>query len=138
MLIITPHLALPDHELEFKTMRAQGNGGQHVNKTDSAVWLRFNYRASPTLTPLYKEGLDKLSDSRVHDGFVLIRAENHRQQAMNRSDALARLAELLHKAAWRPTVRRATKPTKSAQRKRVEAKKRKGDIKANRGKCSLG
>ena len=118
-------------------MRAQGNGGQHVNKTDSAVWLRFDYRNSPSLTPLFKEGLDKLSDSRVHDGFILIRVESHRSQDMNRKEAMSRLVELLKKAAWRPKARHATKPTRSSQRKRVDAKKRKGDIKSARGKPVL-
>ncbi|MGL4889605.1 MAG: peptide chain release factor-like protein, partial [Aeromonas veronii] len=77
MLVISNSVTIPWHELQFQTMRAQGNGGQHVNKTDSAVWLRFDYRSSPSLTPLDKEGLDKLSDSRVHDGFIMIRVESH-------------------------------------------------------------
>jgi ribosome-associated protein len=118
-------------------MRAQGNGGQHVNKTDSAVWLRFDYRDSPSLPPLYKEGLERLSDSRVHDGFIQIRVETHRSQDMNRKEAMSRLTELLKKAAWRPKARHATKPTRSSQRKRVDAKKRKGEIKSTRGKPVL-
>ncbi|MFM4804013.1 alternative ribosome rescue aminoacyl-tRNA hydrolase ArfB [Aeromonas bivalvium] len=137
MLVISNNVALPWHELQFQAMRAQGAGGQHVNKTDSAVWLRFDYRHSPSLPDLYKEGLDKLSDSRVHDGFILIRVETHRSQDMNRKEAMSRLVELLTKAAWRPKTRRPTKPTKGSQRRRVEAKKRKGDIKSGRGKITL-
>ncbi|MFG0833058.1 alternative ribosome rescue aminoacyl-tRNA hydrolase ArfB [Aeromonas bivalvium] len=137
MLVISNNVTLPWHELQFQAMRAQGAGGQHVNKTDSAVWLRFDYRHSPSLPDLYKEGLDKLSDSRVHDGFILIRVETHRSQDMNRKEAMNRLVELLTKAAWRPKTRRPTKPTKGSQRRRVEAKKRKGDIKSGRGKITL-
>ncbi|EOD54416.1 alternative ribosome rescue aminoacyl-tRNA hydrolase ArfB [Aeromonas molluscorum] len=137
MLVISENVTLPWHELQFQAMRAQGAGGQHVNKTDSAVWLRFEYRGSPSLPELYKEGLDRLSDSRVHDGFILIRVETHRSQDMNRKEAMSRLVELLTKAAWRPKTRRATKPTKGSQRRRVEAKKRKGDIKSGRGKIAL-
>ncbi|MCW0505659.1 alternative ribosome rescue aminoacyl-tRNA hydrolase ArfB [Aeromonas piscicola] len=137
MLVISNSVTLPWHELQFQAMRAQGAGGQHVNKTDSAVWLRFDYRSSPSLPDLYKEGLDKLSDSRVHDGFIQIRVETHRSQDMNRKEAMSRLVELLKKAAWRPKARHATKPTRSSQHKRVDAKKRKGDIKSARGKPVL-
>ena len=137
MLVISNNVTLPWHELQFQAMRAQGAGGQHVNKTDSAVWLRFDYRHSPSLPDLYKEGLDQLRDSRVHDGFILIRVETHRSQDMNRKEAMNRLVELLTKAAWRPKTRRPTKPTKGSQRRRVEAKKRKGDIKSGRGKITL-
>ncbi|WP_421220164.1 alternative ribosome rescue aminoacyl-tRNA hydrolase ArfB [Aeromonas enteropelogenes] len=137
MLVISNSVSLPWHELQFQTMRAQGAGGQHVNKTDSAVWLRFDYRHSASLPPLYIEGLDKLSDSRIHDGFILIRVETHRSQDMNRKEAMHRLVELLKKAAWRPKTRHATKPTRSSQRKRVDAKKRKGEIKSARGKPVL-
>ncbi|MGL5030930.1 MAG: alternative ribosome rescue aminoacyl-tRNA hydrolase ArfB [Aeromonas sp.] len=134
MLVISNNVTIPWHELQFQTMRAQGAGGQHVNKTDSAVWLRFDYRNSVSLTPLYQEGLDKLNDSRVHEGFILIRAESHRSQDMNRKEAMSRLVELLKTAALRPKARHATKPTRSSQRKRIDAKKRKGDIKSARGK----
>lgn len=137
MLVISNSVIIPWHELQFQTMRAQGNGGLHVNKTDSAVWLRFDYRDSPSLPPLYKEGLERLSDSRVHDGFIQIRVETHRSQDMNRKEAMSRLTELLKKAAWRPKARHATKPTRSSQRKRVDAKKRKGEIKSTRGKPVL-
>lgn len=137
MLVISNSVTLPWHELQFQTMRAQGAGGQHINKTDSAVWLRFDYRHSPSLPPLYIEGLDKLSDSRIHDGFILIRVETHRSQDMNRKEAMHRLVELLKKAAWRPKTRHVTKPTRSSQRKRVDAKKRKGELKSARGKPVL-
>lgn len=137
MFIITSSIHIPWHELQFQTMRAQGAGGQHVNKTDSAVWLRFNYRACVHLTPLYKEGLDKLSDSRIHDGYILIRAQSHRSQGLNRKEAVLRLRELLLQAAWRPTQRRATQPSRSARTKRIEAKKHQAQIKANRSKLRL-
>ncbi|MHA6999673.1 alternative ribosome rescue aminoacyl-tRNA hydrolase ArfB [Aeromonas schubertii] len=132
MLILSSRCHIPDQELQFQTMRAQGAGGQHVNKTDSAVWLRFDYRASPTLPDHYKEGLDRLRDSRVHDGFILIRSECHRSQEMNRQEARERLLLLLKKAAERPKARHATRPTCASQVRRVDAKKRKGAIKAGR------
>ena len=131
-LFVSQRCLLPWHELQFQTMRAQGAGGQHVNKTDSAVWLRFDYRASPTLPDHYKEGLDRLRDSRVHDGFILIRSESHRSQEMNRQEAIERLLTLLKKAAERPKTRHATRPTRGSQVRRVDAKKRKGAIKAGR------
>lgn len=111
MLVISNSVIIPWHELQFQTMRAQGNGGQHVNKTDSAVWLRFDYRDF-SLPPIYKEGLERLSDSRVHDGFIQIRVETHRSQDMNRKEAMSRLAELLKKPPGAP--RPATPPSRPA------------------------
>lgn len=132
MLTISDRLIIPRHELVFQTTRASGPGGQHVNKTDSAVWLRFDYRASTVLPDHYKEGLERMQDSRVHDGFILIRAERHRSQDMNRQEALERLRELLQKSAERPKNRRPTRPTRSSQQKRVNTKKHKGALKTSR------
>ncbi len=132
MLVISNSVIIPWHELQFQTMRAQGAGGQHVNKTDSAVWLRFDYRDSPSLPDLYKEGLEKLSDSRVHDGFIQIRVETHRSQDMNRKEAMSRLTELLKKAAWRQL------PAQAGRRQEAQGRDQVGPWQARDGVSRSG
>jgi ribosome-associated protein len=124
--------ALRESEVDFEAVRAQGPGGQNVNKVSNAAQLRFDIRAS-SLPDALKTRLLALRDRRIGaDGVVTIKAQRHRSLEMNRADALARLRALLDAAARLPRERRATKPTRASQRERVERKVQRGRIKALR------
>lgn len=134
MLRISRHIALPASEVQIHAVRAQGAGGQHVNKTATAVHLRFDIPAS-SLPPPYKAALLKVRDHRIsRDGIVTIKAQQHRSQERNREEALERLRALIQSVAVPRKARKATTPTKTAQRRRVERKVKRGRLKALRGK----
>lgn len=137
MLQISQRVFIPDNELEFHFIRAQGAGGQHVNKTSTAVHLRFDIRAS-SLPDFYQQRLLKLNDQRISkEGVIVIKAQQYRSQDKNREDALARLLALIKKATAAQKVRRATKPSKGSQKRRMDSKTKRGQIKNLRGKISL-
>ena len=122
-------LELLEAQSSFSAIRAQGAGGQNVNKVSSAIHLRFDIRAS-SLPEAWKERLLELKDSRItRDGVIVIKSQQHRSQEKNREEALARLAELVKSVTIVPKTRRATKPTRSSQRKRVEGKVQRGKLK---------
>jgi len=133
MIEITPSLSLDESEITLDFIRASGPGGQNVNKVSTGVQLRFDIAASPSLAEEVKQRLTRLGGKRVTaEGVLVIEAKRHRTQEQNRAEALLRLTELVQRALEKPRPRRATRPTLASQARRVESKKKRGEIKRNR------
>jgi ribosome-associated protein len=135
MIQVTDRIAIGENELEESFIRASGPGGQNVNKVSSAVQLRFDVRTSPSLPNDVSIRLQRLAGNRLtREGVIVITANRHRSQEMNRDDARERLFEMIREAANPPAVRKATKPTRASKKRRLESKVRRGLIKKLRSK----
>tara|TARA_R110001599_G_C12277354_1_gene663181 strand:+ start:20270 stop:20704 length:435 start_codon:yes stop_codon:yes gene_type:complete len=133
-LAISSHIKLPLTEIDVQAIRAQGAGGQNVNKVSSAIHLRFDIGAS-SLPEIYKERLQSLRDRRISsDGVIVIKAQRFRSQEKNREDALKRLQELIRPVTVTARKRQPTKPTRNARRKRMDSKTKRGQLKSLRGR----
>ena len=130
MIRVTDHISIDAREIEESFVRSSGPGGQNVNKLATAVQLRFDVRGSPSLPAEVRARLERLAGTRItRDGVLVIIAQRHRTQGRNREDALDRLIDLVRRAAVAPRLRRPTRPTAAARRRRVEAKKHRAGVK---------
>ena len=137
MLFISNNVAIPEREIDIQAIRAQGAGGQNVNKVSTAIHLRFDIKAS-SLPAFYKERLLQLSDQRISkEGVIVIKAQQFRSQEKNREEALSRLQALIKSAAITQKKRRPTKPTRGSQKRRMETKTKHGRLKTLRGKIDF-
>ncbi len=137
MLNISQQVEIPDSEIDIQAIRAQGAGGQNVNKVSSAIHLRFDIRAS-SLPDFYKLELLKLRDQRIsNDGTIVIKAQRYRSQEKNRSEALSRLQALVKSVALPRKKRKPTKPTLGSKQRRIDSKTRRGQLKGLRGRVDL-
>ncbi|MEJ5073204.1 alternative ribosome rescue aminoacyl-tRNA hydrolase ArfB [Enterobacter ludwigii] len=134
MIVISQSVSLGDEEVEITAIRAQGNGGQNVNKTSTAIHLRFDIRAS-SLPEYYKERLLAASHHLITaDGVIIIKSQEYRSQEMNREAALARLVSVIQTLTVVQKHRRATRPTRASKERRLASKSQKSSVKAMRGK----
>lgn len=135
MLVVSRAIAIPESELVERFMRADGPGGQHVNRTESAVELRFDVARSPSLPEAVRARVLARRDRRLNaDGVLVIQARRFRDQAANRADARERLAELLRGALAAPKARIATKPTRGSRERRLAGKQQRGSLKRTRSR----
>jgi ribosome-associated protein len=136
MARISNKVTIPAREIEISAIRAQGAGGQNVNKVSSAIHLRYDIGAS-SIPDVFKQRLLKLNDQRItREGIVVIKAQQHRSQEKNREEALRRLQELIISVAASPKKRKPTKPTRSSQKKRLDSKTKRGAVKLTRAKVT--
>ena len=135
MIPVTDTIALEDDEIVEKFVRASGPGGQHVNTSSTAVELRFDARNSPSLPDEVKHRLIRVAGTRMNqEGVIVLFAQSHRSQEMNRQDARARLVELIAQATVRPKPRKKTRPTYASKLRRLEGKAKRSGVKAMRGR----
>jgi ribosome-associated protein len=135
MIEVTPTIALDEREIELDFVRSSGPGGQKVNKTSTAVQLRFDVRNAASLPEEVRGRLLRLARNRITtEGVLVLDARRHRTQEQNREDALERLVALVRRAAEKPKRRRKTVPTAASRRRRLEAKRRRSEIKRGRGR----
>jgi ribosome-associated protein len=136
MARISNKVTIPAREIEISAIRAQGAGGQNVNKVSSAIHLRYDIGAS-SIPDVFKQRLLKLNDQRItREGIVVIKAQQHRSQEKNREEALRRLQALIASVAAAPKKRKPTKPTRSSQQKRLDSKTKRGAVKLTRAKVA--
>ena len=136
MLHISDKVRIPAREIDISAVRAQGAGGQNVNKVSSAIHLRFDIGAS-SIPDFYKERLLKLNDQRItKEGVIVIKAQQHRSQEMNKEEALRRLQMLIKSVAVLRKKRKPTRPTRSSQKRRLDSKTKRGAVKLTRAKVA--
>jgi ribosome-associated protein len=139
MIEITPSIQIPDEEIEFAFIRSAGPGGQNVNKVASTVQLRFNVQGTPSIPLEVKQRLVKLAGRRLSsEGVIIIEARRFRSQERNRQAAIERLVRLIQQACVPPKPRHKTKPTHSATLRRLESKRKRGEIKRMRRDAEIG
>lgn len=132
-----PKIIIPEDEIEFSAIRAQGSGGQNINKVSNAVHLRFDVRSSVSLSEDNKQRILAFNDQRISsDGVIVIKAQQYRSLEQNRADAMLRLHELLEQATAVKKKRRVTKPTRNSQTRRMDSKTQRGKAKTLRGKVT--
>jgi len=135
MLKVSDNITIPLAEIEFSAIRSQGSGGQNVNKVSTAIHIRFDVRASESLSHDEKERVLRLHDQRLSkEGVIVIKSQRYRSQNQNREDALGKLAKMINKALLEEKQRKPTKPSKQSNKKRLDAKTKRGRLKETRNK----